>query len=308
MKARQGDRWLGIDVGASKLLACIVDGDLGVRQTHKAETRREDGPDRILERAAALARELIAGAGPVRGVGVGFAGLVDSAAGVVLSSIMLPGFDGLPLASRLGGALDLPVFVDNDATAAGWGEYRALGSPPGLNMLHLTVGTGIGGAIVLGGRLYRGALGIAAEFGNTTIDWRGPGCWCGSRGCLNTVASGSAIASAAGMRDVHAVATAARAGHAGARAAIENGARALGAGVANFVNIFNPDRVTLSGGVIELGDDYLGWVREEARRRAFREAMAHVVIERTVRGYEVGAFGAACLAREQAGAGTGGAA
>src|SRR5262249_62180727 len=91
-------------------------------------------------------------------------------------------------------ALRAPAAIDNDATLAGLGEYRHLGSPPGLNMVLLTIGTGIGGALILGGRLYRGSRGLAGEIGNTSVDRHGPTCWCGSRGCLNTLASGSAIA------------------------------------------------------------------------------------------------------------------
>jgi glucokinase len=194
-----------------------------------------------------------------------------------MSSIMLPGWDDVPLAERLSAPLGgLPVFVDNDATAAGYGEYLSLGSPEGLNMVLLTVGTGIGGAIIIDGELYRGATGTSAEFGNTTIDWQGETCWCGNKGCLNMLASGTAMANRT----------------------VEEGARALGAGVANIINIFNPDRVVLTGGVTSLGEAFLDQVRQEASWRAFSESMAHARIEYSVRGIEVGALGAAGLIRD----------
>ena len=314
--------WLGLDVGATKVHGLLwrpgePGGEFGVVAEARVASRREEGPRALYERTCELARELQFRAGRARGIGVGFAGLVDAGAGRVRSSIMLPGWEEFPLAEELCGRLELPVALENDATAAGLGEYVALGSPPGLNMVLLTVGTGIGGAILIDGRLYRGARGLAGELGNTTVDWRGPQCWCGNRGCLNALASGSAIAEAsrrggAGLREtpregpvhpvsVESVVAAARGGQARAARAIEEAARALGAGVANFINIFNPDRVVLAGGVAELGGDWLELVRREAARRAFPESMEHAVLALSVLGPRTGAFGAAALARERFG-------
>lgn len=310
------DLWLGLDIGGTKILGAAVQDDLKILVTKKRETLREEGPQAVTERAVETCRELMEDFGPAKGLGVGFAGLVDWRSGRVLSSIMLPGWDDFPLASRLSEALGgLPVFVDNDATVAGYGEYLALGAPPGMNMALLTVGTGIGGAILIDGRLYRGATGTSAEFGNTTIDWQGKSCWCGNKGCLNMLASGSAISEraaelaaekgnsllekTAGPIPVERIRDAARAGDAAASQALEEGARALGAGVANIINIFNPDRVVLTGGVSVLGEEYLDIVRVEAGRRAFRESMDHAQIALSVLGVEVGALGAAGLIRNK---------
>lgn len=297
----KGTCWLGIDIGASKLLACAIDGRSRTLGTRQVATRRDDGAEAVFERVVAMCRALLdeVDASPA-GTAAGFAGLCDRSTGTVRSSIMLPGWDQWPLAARLEQALGAPAQLDNDATLAGLGEYRTLGSPPGLNMVVLTVGTGIGGALILDGRLYRGSRGLAGELGNTSVHQHGPRCWCGAYGCLNTLASGSAIATAAGQPDTAAVAAAAQRGDARARQAIADGARALGTGIANFVNIFDPDRIALCGGVTALGDDWLQLVREEARARAFAETIAHVRIERSQRGLDVGAFGAACLCREQA--------
>ena len=315
----RNDRWLGLDVGATKILGVMVGPNGRTLGRRKMASRREEGPEAVLDRARQLATALLEDHGPASGVGVGFAGLVDHRRGVVLSSIMLPGWDGLALASWCETAFSLPAFVDNDANASGYGEYVALGSPPGLNLVLLTVGTGIGGAIVLDGQVYRGATGTAAEFGNTTIDWNGARCWCGNQGCLNTLASGSAIAARAAAvaatlargtslsspaADAPDLATvdlfqeAARAGDPAVARALDEGARALGAGIANLINIFNPDRVVLTGGVIEAGDAFLDRAREEAGRRAMAEPFAHAVIARSVLGYEAGAVGAACLVRD----------
>jgi glucokinase len=296
--------WLGFDIGASKLLACAIDGEGRTLAVQKAATGRDDGPDAVLARVLALGRALRGSAAldgrRLRGVGAGFAGLVDRERGLVRSSIMLPGWDGVPLALRLQKALHAPASIDNDATLAGLGEYRHLGSPPGLNMVLLTVGTGIGGALILGGRLYRGSRGLAGEIGNTTVDRHGPACWCGSRGCLNTLASGSAIAARAGRADGEATAAAAAGGDAAARAAIDDGARALGAGIANLINLFDPDRVVIAGGIAGLGDAWFDLVRTEARARAFAEIAEHVRIEPSARGYDVGAYGAALYGQSAA--------
>jgi glucokinase len=300
--------WLGLDVGGTKLEAVRVDDDLRVLQRARAATGRDAGPAAVLDRAAALLGS-VRGDGRAAGAGVGFAGLVDAARGVVRSSIMLPGWSEVPLAGRLAAALDLPACADNDANAAGLCELLAHGARPGLNMVVLTVGTGIGAALILDGRLYRGTHGLAGELGNTTLDWQGVECWCGNRGCANMLASGSALARLAAEQGVgdgspaaaETVVALARAGDARAAAVLEQVARALGALVANAINAFDPERVALAGGLAGLDDGFLAAVRAEARRRAFAEAAAHVAIERAVHGAGAGALGAAALARERFG-------
>jgi glucokinase len=224
---------------------------------------------------------------------------------------MLPGWNDVPLGTRLQAALDLPVAVDNDANAAGLAELEALGRPSGLNMVVLTVGTGIGAAIVIDGRLYRGSHGLAGELGNTTLDWQGATCWCGSRGCANVLASGSALERIAGELGVEAeggkhltaatVVRLARRGDQHAQQAVTRAAAALGALVANVVNTFNPDRVAIAGGMSELGEEYLAAIRAEVAQRAFAESVAQVRIERALHGERASAIGAAVLARDLAG-------
>jgi glucokinase len=310
-----GRRFLGIDLGGTKILGAVHGDSTEPIALEQVATRRDEGGTAVLARALELALRLAKRSGPLHGAGIGFAGLVDAERGVVDSSIIVPGFDGVPLAERFAAALGVPCTADNDATAAGFGELLALGRPDRLNMVLLTLGTGIGGALVLEGRVYRGGASTAGEFGNTTVELHGPECPSGNRGSLNSLASSSAIgrialARAAGRPDSRLarlaaplsaadVDAAARQGDALARAILEEAGRALGAGIANFVNIFNPDRVALMGGLTAAAG-YVDAARDEARRRAFARSFAHARIELAVLGGRTGAFGAAALARERA--------
>jgi len=293
--------WLGLDVGATKVALVLVDGDGAVAARARAATPRDEGPGAVLERVVALALPFAADA---RGVGVGFAGLVDQERGTVLSSIMLPGWERVPLAAELASRLALPARAENDATAAGWSEFVALGRPPGTMLALLTVGTGIGGALVVDGKLVRGRTGTAGEFGNMSIDPQGPECWCGARGCLNMLASGSAIArrgaelTGGEARSVEEVARLAQAGDPRAARAIDEGARALGVGIANLINALNPDRVALAGGVTALGAPWLDAVRASAARQALREPFAAAAIGLAADGAEASGVGAALLIRD----------
>jgi len=293
--------WLGLDFGGTKVALVQVDDGGVVSARARIPTRPEDGPSALLERVVALARPFRASA---RAVGAGFAGLVDPEHGTVLSSIMLPGWEGTPLAAELAARLRLPARVENDATAAGWSEFTALGRPSGATLALLTVGTGIGGALVIQGELYRGRTGTAAEFGNMSIDPSGPECWCGARGCLNMLASGSAIArrgaelTGGEARTVEELAALAEAGDARAALAIEEGARALGVGVGNLINALNPDRVALAGGLTALGARWLEAVRASAARQALREPFAAATIALAAHGADASGVGAALLARD----------
>ena len=318
---RGGRRALGLDVGGTKLLGVVADEGGGILAERGLPTLRDEGPEAVLGRCLELGRGLLDDvkdearddAEPVCAVGVGFAGLVDPAAGVVRSSVILPGWDDVPLAARLGVALGLPCALDNDATTAGLGEFHSLGAPADLDLVLLTVGTGIGGAIFSGGRLQRGASGLAGEVGHMVVDRDGDLCECGQRGCLHTVASGTALTRLAVERSrgrpdspLHAlerpslrdVGDASRASDPLARELVEQGARALGAGVANIAQLLNPGQVSVCGGVLGLGDVYLAALRDEVRRRVFPEVADALAVVPARHGDRSGAFGAACLALE----------
>ena len=310
-------RRVGVDLGGTKTLAAVFDKNGALISSRKQPTHREEGPEAVLGRAGELISSLEAETGRADAIGVGFAGLIDHRNGVVDSSVILPGFDGWPLAAWLGERLGRPVTADNDATAAGIGELEALGRPPSLNMILLTLGTGIGGAIVIDGKIYRGSTNTSAEFGNTTIDWQGRECPSGNRGSLNSLASGTALAQRAAellsehptssLRDadridVEQLSAAAGRGDALAIRVLDEGARALGAGIANFVNLFNPDRVVLMGGLCRVQPSFLETAREEVARRAFPLNGRHVDVVEATRGELTGALGAAALAAHAEGA------
>lgn len=287
---------IGVDVGGTKLAAGLVTAAGGVRYRARRETPGE--PEAIIAGILSVVAE-IEGRHAVGGlpVGVGIAGIVDRC-GVVryapnLSLVDRPVLDelrkGLSRAGEVGqAAVGVPrgepgrgdpgwgprvVTIDNDATVAAWGEYRVgAGADAASSLLMLTVGTGVGGGLVLDGRLVRGAHGFAAEFGHIVIDEGGPRCACGNRGCLEALASGTAIgrfaeeALAAGVAPpdsaLHrlaeitgkAVTVAAQAGD---RFATELLARCgfwLGVGLASLVNALDPEIVVVGGGVIQAGE------------------------------------------------------
>jgi glucokinase len=303
---------LGLDMGGTKLLGVVMDAD-GARVAEAGRpTLRDEGPAAVLERCVAIAQELTASEGAVAAIGVGFAGLVDAAAGRVRSSVIFPGWDDLPLADTLSRRLGVPCYLDNDATTAGLGEFHALGAPAETQLVVLTVGTGIGGALFADGHAIRGAAGLAGEVGHMSIDRHGELCVCGQPGCLHTVASGTAMTAHArriavehprsrlgqliepwGLAEVGKLATQ---GDNDALKVVVDGARGLGVGIANVVQLLNPDRVSLCGGVLGLGSDWLDVVRAEVQERVFPEAWSRLSIGPTVHGAHTGALGAAWLA------------
>jgi glucokinase len=279
---------LGVDVGGSKALAVVLDDDRSVHLTRRRATGRATDPDRLVRLVETLLAETSAAGYTCTAVGLGFPGLVDHARGMVRSSVMLDGWRDVPLAERLHSVTGIPCVLDNDVNVAALAELEARGTPPPRCMVMVAVGTGIGGAICLDGELFRGASGVSGEIGNTTIDPSAGVCWCGRRGCLNVLASGSVIEELTPRLGRH--------------GAVTNAARALGVGIANAVQLLNPDLVVLGGGVLEIGDSFLAQVRETLAREVFPEALAACRVERTVLGHAAAAIGAGRLAA-RAGAG-----
>jgi len=294
---------LGVDLGGTNIVVGTVAEDgskvLGVRS---AATRPEEGADAVVARIARLCQESLAEAeragvkrAHVAGVGIGSPGPLDREQGVVLITPNL-GWKNFPLRKRVSDALDgLPAQLDNDANCAVYGEWW-LGAGRGARYLvGLTIGTGIGGGIVIDGKLYHGISDAAGEIGHTTIDSTGRRCKCGNYGCLEAYASGPAIAARAieGIEvgaetklgsyvgddlskiTAQTVYDAAHDGDAFAQEVVRETARFLGTGVANLVNIFNPDTVVVLGGVTAAGERLFGPLREEVKRRAFKPAVEH---------------------------------
>jgi len=312
---------IGIDLGASKILmlACTAQNEIVYRL--RIPTKTSEGQSAVLEQLISHIQQIIndlatKGMRPIA-VGVGFPGLVKYDTGFTYSSVMLPGWEGMNLKQYLIHELNVPAIVDNDVNAATYGEWKHGAGAGFKDIICLTVGTGIGGGIILNNALFRGVDGTAGEFGNTTIDYHGPYFHGGNPGALNVLASGKALETRAleliaqGQADqplldelqdrpetisVELLAKAAAAGSRTARAIIEDGAKYLGIGIANFVNIFNPELVLIGGGVSQIGEWYLDKVRETVHERAFDIPAQRARILPVSLGQDAGAIGAAALA------------
>ena len=304
-------RTVGVDVGGTKCLAVALEAGRII------DERRVPTPDdeaAVLDAIAGVAAE-VAGTAELQGVGIGMPGFVDRA-GVLRFAPNLPGVVDFPIREQLEARLGIPVRADNDATCAAWGE-RQLGAAQGYNdVILVTLGTGIGGGIVAGGSLMRGANGFGGEIGHMVINTDGPPCPCGQRGCWERYASGSGLAviaqraaaegraprvlaraggDPAMVRGEH-VTVAAAEGDAGARAVLAELGWWVAQGLANLANVFDPQAFVLGGGLVEAGDLLL-----EPVRSAFSQLLTGaayrpgVDILPATLGEHAGAIGAACL-------------
>ncbi len=302
MPRRQNSRYIvGVDVGGTNIVvgAMPVDGSreyaLRSRPTH-AQLGQEGVADRIAEMVNevihATGEETGASRADFAGVGIGSPGPLDRDSGVVIITPNL-GWRDFPLRDAVSKRVGLPATLDNDANCATLGEWWCGAAKGYRHVVGLTIGTGIGGGLILNGVLYHGASDSAGEVGHTTIDGTGRRCKCGNYGCLEAYASGPAIAERAAeavsggeaslLRDLvdgdltqitaRTVYEAATRGDLIAREVVRETARFLGTGVANLVNIFNPDVVVLAGGVTQAGEALFEPLRAEVRRRAFRPAV-----------------------------------
>ncbi len=312
MSARQA---VGIDIGGTKIAAMRIstDGEIRARTVRPTPATDQAAAMPAIEAAAAAVFD-----DDVAAIGVGLAGLIEARSGVLLSAPNLS-WRRLGVSEGLGARFGLPVTVDNDATAAAWGESRLGASRGSDHSLFVGVGTGIGGGIVSGGDLVRGAHGLAGEIGHIIVEPDGPVCGCGNRGCWEQVASGLAIARA-GARAVaeepgstiarlaggdphlatgELVTRAAREGDAAAVAIVTAVAGRLGEGIAGLVNVLDPEVVVVGGGVGEAGDLLMGPLRE-AYLAAVEGADVRpdVSIVPAQLGNDAGAIGAALLALE----------
>jgi glucokinase len=316
------DRWvIGVDIGGSKLIAGAVDGDLQVHHRIQRPAPIRDQAavlDALVEAVNDVRAEV---AHEVAAVGFGIPSLIDRRHGVAVMAVNLPLAD-VPFAAVMAERLALPVFVDNDANLAMLAEHRAGAARGTRYAAMLTIGTGIGGGLVLDGELYHGSVGAGAELGHMVIVEDGPPCQgnCPNRGCLESLASGTALARE-GMRLAAAapdsglgralaadreitgmmVTELAHDGDETARDAFAVIGTHLGVGIANLVNIFNPEVVVVGGGVIAAGELLLEPVRRVVAERALRPSRDLVRIERAAFGAESGMVGAAAMALDGAG-------
>jgi glucokinase len=294
---------IGVDLGGTKISAGAVSRDgsriAGVRSI---ETQAELGAEGVVDRIIGLIEGVILDAthetGAARknfiGIGLGAPGPLDRKNGIVIVAPNL-GWRDFPLRDRVTSRLGMPATLDNDANCATVGEWWLGAARGGRNVVGITIGTGIGGGLIINGDLYHGSSDVAGEIGHTTIDVNGRHCKCGNYGCLEAYASGPAIAVRArealvredttsalpSMVDhqldkitAEIVYKAAKQGDALANEIVRDTARYLGAGIATLLNVVNPDVVVVAGGVTAAGEALFGPLRTEVRRRAFKPAVA----------------------------------
>ncbi len=304
--------WIGIDIGGTNIKVGVVAQDGRVLARGVVETSSQEGPERAFRRIHEAARSL-AGRGRITGVGIGCAGLVDSAHGVLRESPNLPAWRGARLGRIARANFRLPIHLENDATSAAFGESFVRGER-GRNLVMITLGTGVGGGIVADGCIVRGVSGFGGEFGHMTVDPNGPRCRCGSRGCVEAYAGSYGIVRAArvatqsrrttlarhfgsnspGVRDVL---DAARRGDVVGRAAARTAGEHLGWGIAAMLNVLNPSVVVIGGGVSGGFDVLEPHVRRTIARYAFADAVRAARIESSRLGNDAAVVGAAMLAR-----------
>ena len=316
---------IGVDLGGTNIKAGVVSLRGKVQKRIKVPTESGQGGEKVMENIKKTVHQLLNGLDKenILGIGMGTPGVVDLKTGVLLGgSENLPGWAGTPIKPELEKEFSLPSFADNDVNVVTLGEHWQ-GAGKGIeNLFCLTLGTGIGGGIVINGKLYRGSGYYAGEVGHTTINFEGLACNCGSFGCLETYGSSRAIAhqclSAIQNKKVESnllslvddetekvntgtVVKAATEGDRLCQAVIAETARALGAGIANVINLLNPQMVIVGGGVSKAGDILLRPLREQIQRYALPIAYKTAKIVRAELGDAGGIVGSAALVMEQLG-------
>lgn len=294
---------VGVDIGGTKMAVAAVtpDGRILARTVLPTEAERgfERAVQRLGEAIAAVTRQAGTTGRNLAGVGIGCAGPVDPARGLINNPFTLAGWDRCDIVTPLVAHLGVPVRLENDADAAALGECFA-GAGRGRDpVVMLTFGTGVGGAVVLRGDIYRGAAGEHPELGHVPVEPDGPPCYCGIRGCLESVASGTAVgeaARAAGFADSKEVFAASRAGDAAARAIVDRALTAAAAAAWTLFHTFLPQRLILGGGVMDREFDlYAAAMRVRlAGATQFTRGIGEVV--RAELGNDAGVIGAASLA------------
>ena len=286
---------LGVDVGGTKVAAAAVEGG---QPRHAVEHPTVlHSSEALLDGIESAVREVTAAAGEPEAIGIGVPSQVEFATGTVLASVNIP-LAGVPLREELGRRFGVPVYVDNDASCAALAEADAIGA---TELVMLTLGTGLGGGIVTGGRIFRGAHGLGGELGHVVVEADGPECpggGCPNHGCLEALCSGTALERAAGRKGREVV-EAARAGDAEAQAHLDRLGRYLGIGISNMVNVFQPEVVAIGGGLSAAADLFLETAVAEAGSRALPTLWERASVQVAQAGSAAGVIGAGLLALQE---------
>ncbi|UCG54579.1 MAG: ROK family protein [Dehalococcoidia bacterium] len=313
---------LVVDIGGTKITSAIFENSRIIAKDYRFTLARE-GASNVLSRLITSIEDLFQKAEldsvRLESICIASAGIIDMDAGIVTISPNLPGWHNVPLRSKIEQHFDIKTYLLNDASAAALGEYTSGAGRKCSNVVYVTVGTGIGGGIIMNGHLYLGSSGSAGEIGHMTIKTNGPLCYCGNRGCLETLASGTAIAKEAislvregkqtSLKEMvgsqvdsitaKEVSIAAQNGDTLARRIISKAATYLGIGMANVVNILNPEIIIIGGSVSKMGDLLLEPVRQQVLKLAFRLPVRRFRIVPSELGDDAGLIGGALFAQQR---------
>ncbi len=310
--------YIGIDLGGTNIVAAVVDENYNILAKASTKTNRPRPAEDIAADMAAMACKAVEDAGltmeQIEWVGVGTPGIANSATGIVEFSGNL-GFENTPLAEYIRRHIDKPVYIENDANAAAYGEYVAGAAKGAKNAVCITLGTGVGGGIIINGKIYAGSNFGGAEIGHTVINMDGPQCTCGRRGCFEVYSSATglirmtkekmeqvpdskmhAITAERGKVSARTAFDAMRQGDAAAKEVVDFYIRALAAGITNTINIFQPDVLCIGGGVCNEGDPLLLPMKELVAKENFtRNSAKNAKIVIAELGNDAGLIGAAFL-------------
>lgn len=311
--------YIGIDLGGTNIAAGLVSEDGKIIASASTPTLAQRPYQEIVADMAKLSQKLIDDAGykteQIKGIGIGSPGTVDNEHGVVTYSNNLP-FNHTPIAAELNKYLDIPVNIENDANAAAYGEYVATGAKAD-SFVFITLGTGVGGGIVLGGKIYRGFNSAGGELGHFTMIAGGEPCTCGNRGCWESYASVTALIrqTEAAMKEnpeslMHKIAeeegkisgrTAFRAealGDEAGRKVVDKYIEYVATGIASMVNIFQPETIVIGGGISKEGDRLLVPIKELVDKMDYNKYMAKTEIQIAKLYNDAGIVGAALAAKK----------
>lgn len=296
---------IGVDLGGTNLRVAAINSCGEILDKVSKPAVYDAGPDRVVCDIVEIIQQIQGRVNGIsHGVGIGIPGFIDMDAGVVVGAANLPGFQGYPVRTHIEKELKIPIILENDANAAALGEMW-MGAGRGVkNLLLITLGTGIGGGIVVDGKVLHGFLGMAGEIGHMTVFPDGNPCGCGNCGCLEKHASASAIAAMGQMmhfgNNEHEI-TAKRVyelalgGNERARLIFESVGRALGIAIANMINLFNFPLYLVSGGPLPAWDLFAPSMTAEIKKRSFTSSRSGTRVERAALGGDAGLFGAAYL-------------
>lgn len=314
--------YIGIDLGGTRLRVAVANARGVLRAVVRVDTQAERGPADVIDRIVQTIDRALDSArvrrGAITAIGIGLPGPLNGATGIVISPVNLPGWKNVPLARILTKRTGIRTYLEHDANLAGFGEWQRGAGKGARHMVYVTVSTGIGAGLIIHGQLYSGAGGIAGELGHTVVQPGGPVCRCGNYGCLEAVASGTALARMAkeavagpaptslrslsrpGGPTARDVTEAARQGDAVARELLERAGTFLGISLGTVVNLLNPELIVLGGSVMKAGPLIRVPMRRSLHASSWEAARHGLRIVSPALGQDVGLIGAVEWARHKA--------